>query len=106
MEKLNTNQISMYEVVNGRYHDDNQGWVDMSEDLQYELSEKFKEFLLNRCRYGSRPYFAINRADFTQVEPYGILRRFIYDTKKDKVEYIVGQSEPEEIATLKKLVTK
>ena len=107
MITLNTNKdVSFKEVLNGKYYSKDHAVLTMDHETRYELSKKFKEFLLSNCRKGSNPYYNILYTSMLECENFGIYERLVYSIERDKVEYIAGQDYPGEIRYIKKLITQ
>lgn len=107
MITLNTDKnVSFKEVLNSKYYNKDHEVVTMDHETRYELSKKFKEFLLSTCRKGSKPYYNILYTPMLEREIFGIYERLVYNIERDKVEYIAGQDYPGEIRYIKKLIVK
>lgn len=94
----NAREISLSDVLNGRYMTTNHEWKKLNENVASELFDLFKEFVAKTAR-GNRRARIYNA--YSSLKNYGIFRRLIYNFERERVEYICGQDWNSEMAILR-----
>ena len=92
-------QITLNNIINGSINGVELTWQERVENFAL-----IKEFLLTKCRKGSKMYNAIDNAWFENMETYGIFSRLW--VQDGKAYYCAGQSYTDEINTVKKCFIK
>lgn len=91
--------ITLNNIIRG-----NVNGVELSWQERVENFALIKNFLLSKCRNGSKMYNAIDNAWFENMEDFGIFNR-VY-VKNGIAGYIAGQDYTGEMATVKKCFIK
>lgn len=102
------NQLRLTDVKSGRIYT-RCGWVDMLPNERFYYMDLMKEFLLSKCRSGSRAYRAINNINIDNIiniPSDAVANRVIYEKRQNKVIYIPGQDERWEMQYLKNKIIK
>lgn len=95
----NAREISLSNVLNGRYVNTNYEWKNLKEEVAEELFKKFRAFVASTARGNRRQ--RIFRKEKWMLRDYGIFNRLIYNFERERVEYICGQEWYSEMATLR-----
>lgn len=95
----NAREISLSDVLDGRYITTNHEWKNLNENVASELFDLFRKFVAKTARGNRRA--RISNASSGYMKNYGIFRRLIYNFERDRVEYICGQDWDSEMATLR-----
>lgn len=92
-------EISLSNVLSGRYVNTDYEWKNLKEDVAEELFVKFRTFVASTARGNRRQ--RIFRTEKWMLRDYGIFNRLIYNFERGRVEYICGQEWYSEMATLR-----